>query len=125
MSEAAKTWGSPSDLAEAQAAARNLREAGAELEARRLRALSTGNTTTLDALDQRLMRAERALLDPDGLPGRPWYKHLVFAPKFTYAPEVLPGVVEAVRQGDGERVRAASVRLAGGLRRAAETLGKR
>jgi hypothetical protein len=34
-------------------------------------------------------------------------------------------VVEAVRQGDGERVRAASARLAGGLRRAAETLRKR
>ena len=125
MNEAEKTWSSPSDLGEARAAARALREAGLEVEARRLHALSTRNPTTLEALDRQLMRAERALLDPNGLPGRPWYRHLVFAPKFTYAPEVLPGVVEAVRQGDGERVRAASARLAGGLRRAAETLGKR
>ena len=125
VNEVEKTWSSPSDLGEARAAARALREAGLEVEARRLRALSTRNTTTLEALDRQLMRAERALLDPNGLPGRPWYRHLVFAPKFTYAPEVLPGVVDAVRQGDGERVRAASARLAGGLRRAAETLGKR
>jgi N-acetylated-alpha-linked acidic dipeptidase len=125
VNEAEKTWSSPSDLGEARAAARALREAGLEVEARRLRALSTRNTATLEALDRQLMRAERALLDPNGLPGRPWYRHLVFAPKFTYAPEVLPGVVDAVRQGDGERVRAASARLAGGLRRAAETLGKR
>jgi len=125
VNEVAKTWSSPSDLGDARGAARDLREAGLAVEARRLRALSARNPTALEALDRQLMRAERALLDPNGLPGRPWYRHLVFAPKFTYAPEVLPGVTEAVRQGDGERVRAASARLADGLRRAAETLGKR
>ena len=39
---------------------------------------------------------ERALIDPAGIPGRPWYRHLIYAPKYTYAPEVLPGVAEAV-----------------------------
>ena len=51
----------------------------------------------LRQLDRQLIAAERALLDPDGLPGRPWYRHSIYAPKFTYAPEVLPGVAEAVR----------------------------
>ena len=34
-----------------------------------------------------------------GIPGRPWYRHLVYAPKFTYAPELLPGVTEALAGG--------------------------
>ena len=28
-------------------------------------------------MNDRLMMAERALTDREGLPGRPWYKHLV------------------------------------------------
>ena len=39
-------------------------------------------------------------------PGRPWYPPLIYAPGFTYAPEVLPGVAEAVdaeRSGAGAR----------------------
>lgn len=31
----------------------------------------------LRALNDRLMLAERAFLDPEGLRGRPWFKHLV------------------------------------------------
>ena len=46
------------------------------------------------AIDPALIAAEGALLDRDGLPGRPWYRHLIYAPKPTYAPEVLPGVAE-------------------------------
>ena len=51
-------------------------------------------------LDEALIRTERAFLDPAGLPGRPWYRHLLFAPKPTYEPEVLPGVTEALAAGD-------------------------
>ena len=69
------------------------------------------------------MRAERGLLDPDGLPGRPWYRHVIFAPRFTYAAEVLPAVAEGGRAGDRTRTRAAANRLAEALRRAATALG--
>ena len=62
------------------------------------------------------MRVERALLDPDGIPGRPWYRHLVYAPKFTYAPEVLPGPAEAIAAGDEVRLREQCRKLAGGHR---------
>ncbi|KAK6136594.1 hypothetical protein DH2020_029664 [Rehmannia glutinosa] len=31
-------------------------------------------------LNDRLMMAERAFTDREGLPGRPWYKHLIYAP---------------------------------------------
>jgi N-acetylated-alpha-linked acidic dipeptidase len=68
------------------------------------------------------MTAERALLDPDGIPGRPWYRHQIYAPKYTYAPEMLPGVAEAVTRGNGVEITAQAARLAAALNRAAESL---
>ena len=49
-------------------------------------------------LNQALRAAESALLSPTGLPDRPWYRHLVFAPgELTgYSAVVLPGVNEAL-----------------------------
>ena len=40
------------------------------------------------------------LLDERGLPGRPWYKHLIYAPgRFTgYGAKTLPGVREAIEE---------------------------
>ena len=37
-------------------------------------------------LSRALMQGERALTDRDGIPGRPWYRHLIYAPQPTYAP---------------------------------------
>jgi N-acetylated-alpha-linked acidic dipeptidase len=73
-------------------------------------------------LDEALMKTERAFLDPAGIPGRPWYRHLLFAPKPTYAPEVLPGVTEALEAGDRTRLHTQVAQLARALDRAAATL---
>jgi N-acetylated-alpha-linked acidic dipeptidase len=73
-------------------------------------------------LNARLILVERGLLDPAGIPGRPWYRHLIYAPKYTYAPEVLPGVAEAVDGGDAAHVAAQSARLSAALARAAAAL---
>lgn len=45
-----------------------------------------------------LIKAEQTLLDPDGLPGRPWYRHLLYAPGLLtgYGAKTLPGVREAI-----------------------------
>jgi N-acetylated-alpha-linked acidic dipeptidase len=75
------------------------------------------------ALDAGLMRAERALLDPAGIPGRPWFRHLVYAPLPSYEAETLPGIREAVQAGDAARARRQATVLAAALRRAAEILG--
>ena len=50
--------------------------------------------------DRTLMRLERALTRDDGLPGRPWYRHHVYAPGFYtgYGVKTLPGVREAIEQ---------------------------
>ncbi len=50
------------------------------------RALAAGDRAALPPSTPAL-QAERALLDPAGIPRRPWYRHQIYAPKFTYAPE--------------------------------------
>jgi len=67
------------------------------------------------AVNAILMRSERALTDPAGLPRRPWYRHLLYAPGFYtgYSVKTAPGVREAIEQkeygsADGEIARVAS-----------------
>ena len=54
----------------------------------------------LDALNRKLALAERALMLPDGLPGRPWFRHQIYAPgMYTgYGVKTIPGVREAIEQ---------------------------
>jgi N-acetylated-alpha-linked acidic dipeptidase len=63
------------------------------------------NATTLpveklNQLNLLLYKAERSLIDTDGLPRRPWYKHQVYAPGFYtgYGVKTLPGIREAIEQ---------------------------
>ncbi|MBK5297174.1 MAG: glutamate carboxypeptidase, partial [Vicinamibacteria bacterium] len=83
---------------------------------------AAGDRAALAAINTRLLQAERALLDPAGIPGRPWYRHQIYAPKFTYAPELLPGVAEAVATGDGTKVTEQVDRLIAALGRVAGRL---
>lgn len=52
----------------------------------------------LARVNDALTRIERAFLLPAGLPGRPWFKHSVYAPGVTtgYASWPLPGVRQAI-----------------------------
>ena len=58
----------------------------------------------LQALNRALGRIERAFLLPQGLPGRPWFRHAVYAPGFTtgYAPWPLPGLTQALKEKDAQ-----------------------
>jgi hypothetical protein len=57
-----------------------------------------------------------------GLPGRPWFRHLVYAPLPSYAAETLPGVREAILEKDAARASAQAAALAQALRQAADRL---
>jgi N-acetylated-alpha-linked acidic dipeptidase len=46
------------------------------------------------------MQVERNWLNPDGIPGRPWFKHILYGTRFTYAHLELPGLTEAVEKQD-------------------------
>ena len=54
------------------------------------------------ALDQILIRTERVLTREEGLPGRPWFTHQIYAPGFYtgYGVKTIPGVREAIEQRD-------------------------
>jgi N-acetylated-alpha-linked acidic dipeptidase len=109
-------------LADVRTAATELRSAAELFNSRVRNALTKSDTPAIRILNRQLIAVERALLDPAGLPGRSWYRHVVYAPKFTYAPEILPGVAEAVDSGDHARATAQAERLAQALRRAAAAL---
>ncbi|HEX8287724.1 MAG TPA: transferrin receptor-like dimerization domain-containing protein, partial [Pyrinomonadaceae bacterium] len=52
------------------------------------------------SLSEILMKTERALMNPNGLPRRAWFRHQIYAPGFYtgYGVKTLPGVREAIEQ---------------------------
>lgn len=46
-----------------------------------------------------MLSLERAVLDGAGLPGRPWFRHLIYAPLPSYKAETLPAIREALAAG--------------------------
>ena len=52
-----------------------------------------------DRVNRALLQFERTWLHDAGIPGRPWFKHLLFAPRYTYAAMTLPGITEAAEAG--------------------------
>jgi len=79
-------------------------EAGGALDGALLRLEESprgaGDPATLARLNDALVQVERAFLDPQGLPGRPWFRHLLYAPGLTtgYASWPFPGVVQALKE---------------------------
>lgn len=61
----------------------------------------------LRAINDRYKYLERQFLYAQGLDGRPWFKHVVFAPGLWtgYAGATFPGLVESVERGDKGGVR--------------------
>jgi N-acetylated-alpha-linked acidic dipeptidase len=61
-------------------------------------AVAGGNAP--DGLNADLIRSERLLTDDRGLPNRPWFQHLLYAPGFYtgYGVKTIPGVREAIEQ---------------------------
>ena len=108
---------------------KGLREAAGELQAAarafnaaRDGTLSGHESPTLDKLNAALLRVERQFTDPGGIPNRPWYRHQIYAPQYTYAPEVLPGLTEAVNARDARAASVQAARISSALRRAAAVL---
>jgi N-acetylated-alpha-linked acidic dipeptidase len=51
-------------------------------------------------LNEILYKVERSLINENGLPRRPWYKHQIYAPGYYtgYGVKTLPGIREAIEQ---------------------------
>jgi len=104
------------------AAAMHFQEAGAKIASKQK--APPKDSAKTNQLNHALGNAERALLVPEGLPHRPWFRHAIYAPgEYTgYAAVVIPGVNEALDKGDAERARQQLAVLAAALDRAATVL---
>jgi N-acetylated-alpha-linked acidic dipeptidase len=92
----------PLDLSDIQNAITNFEAAGKRLNDSLTRKLATGpiDPKLAFTLNHGMMQVERNWLNPDGIPGRPWFKHILYGARFTYAHLELPGLTEAVEAKD-------------------------
>ncbi len=125
------------DLTALRAAIARLDSAGVRFDSA-MAALSAATPRQLAARRAELGRAnqliyttEQALGDTAGLPRRPWFRHLIYAPGFYtgYGVKTMPGIREAVEekrpaeaQAEAVRVTAAVGRMADAVDRAAQAL---
>ena len=74
---------------------------------------ATFGRVLLGTLNQKLIQSERNLTTPEGLPGRPWYQHQVYAPGFYtgYGVKTIPAVREAIEQKKWKEADAAIIRV--------------
>jgi N-acetylated-alpha-linked acidic dipeptidase len=81
--------------------------------------LSAAAASVLQPVNAKLIQAERQLTDPAGLPRRPWYRHLLYAPGFYtgYAVKTMPGVREGIEEKKYEEAESEVIRLAKALDR--------
>jgi N-acetylated-alpha-linked acidic dipeptidase len=92
------------NFAPLQNAIANLRRNTEKFENLRLAALKQGGPGSRAmpglGLDRGLLQLERSLTQPEGLPRREWYQHLIYAPGFYtgYGVKTLPGIREAIEQ---------------------------
>ena len=78
------------------------------------------------ALNEILMHLERAMSRSEGLPGRPWYRHQIYAPGLLtgYGVKTLPGVREAIEARDWDEAESQVVIAAGVLDRVASEIAR-
>jgi N-acetylated-alpha-linked acidic dipeptidase len=113
------------DFAGLRAAAEAFAQAGADVRARGDSMLAASpSAQDLAAINRRLIMAERDLIEPAGLPDRPWYRHVVYAPGLYtgYGVKTIPGVREAVDAGNYSRAAEQAVVVIRALKRATSTL---
>ena len=93
-----------------------------ETEGRRLQRNIASKLKSGDINRDLAIRVNRAMkqvetnwLNSNGIPGRPWFKHLLYAARYTYAHLELPGLTEAVERSDWKTANEQAALLEGAL----------
>jgi N-acetylated-alpha-linked acidic dipeptidase len=125
------------DVSPVMQAIDRLADAGSEVERAYTRVLERGSAFAararepLRAINRDLYQSERDLMDPDGLPGREWFKSTMYATGIYtgFAPDPMPGVRQMIQaqrvdaaQDQVRRVAAAVDRMAARAARVATAL---
>jgi len=76
-------------------------------------AVARASFQSVESVNQKLIQSERRLTDPAGLPGRPWFKHQIYAPGIYtgYSAKTIPGVREAIEQKQWQEAETQIVRV--------------
>jgi len=79
--------------------------------------IAKGDAASFAKMSDALSQVERAFLNKDGLPGRPWFKHQLIGPGLTtgYAPWPMPALREAVEKKDKAMFDVEAKRIAAAL----------
>jgi len=87
-------------------------------------ARSKATPANVQAVNAKLIESERRLTDSAGLPGRPWFRHMIYAPGFYtgYGVKTIPGVREAIEQKRWQEAEEQIQRAGGILTREADLL---
>jgi len=85
---------------------------------------SSPSAAVLADLNAKLIRTERELTLQDGLPGRPWFRHQIYAPGFYtgYGVKTLPGVREAIEENRWAEAEQQVARVGGVLQAEAKAI---
>lgn len=85
---------------------------------------SSASGASFQAVDRDLIATERDLLSEAGLPGRPWYKHQLYAPGIYtgYGVKTVPGVREAIEQKNWSQAAQEIGIVAGVLQKEADSI---
>jgi N-acetylated-alpha-linked acidic dipeptidase len=112
------------DFSPVLAALEELRAAGESADRAADAVTTNSDATAMRRINDALVSIERAFLDEKGLPGRPWFRHMLIGPGLTtgYAPWPFPALQEAVENTDAAMFEREVTRVVAAIRAAADRL---
>jgi N-acetylated-alpha-linked acidic dipeptidase len=113
------------DFGALDSAVDSLTRAAARYDSAYNRAVQAGRSDIAKQVNKQLLQAERALTSTEGLRNRPWYAHMLYAPGFYtgYGVKTIPGVREAIEQGQWQDANSEIGRAAAAIQREAALVG--
>lgn len=90
------------DFSEIVSALAELAAAGEAADRAADASAQSGDAVAVTRINEALIQVERAFLHADGLPKRPWFRHMLIAPGLTtgYAPWPFPALQQAIEERD-------------------------
>ena len=112
------------DFSEIVAALQDLSAAGAAADKAADAVTESGDAAKAKALNDTLIQVERAFLNTEGLPKRPWFRHMLIAPGLTtgYAAWPFPALQQAIEERDAAMFASEAKRVVAAIKAGTERL---
>ena len=112
------------DFSAIVAAVTELGQAGEAADRAADAAVQSGDGAAIRRVNDALVQVERAFLQADGLPKRPWFRHMLIAPGLTtgYAPWPFPALQQAIEERDAAMFASEATRVVAALKAGAVRL---